>query len=221
MVHESCELTDSAEGSYAGSPPTDWRRISGEPATGERERNWAPGARAARRAGGLSPTLEIVPSGQLLPVQSPRKITRRRWNSSASISPRANRSSSTRIAFVGAPPVCASRGDNRRIAQTAVAIIAAQNSPIMRIISTKPPKPHPHASCHISANTSICTLRGIIVKGSETPITFTEQPNLRAWHPKEQPLGTGRSTLRRTPMSLRRPPESRGNEPVAGRDHRR
>jgi hypothetical protein len=59
------------------------------------------------------------------------------------------------------------------------------------------------------------------LKGSETPITFTQQPNHRSWHPKEQPLGTGRSTLRRTSVSLRRPPGSRGNEPVAGRDHRR
>ena len=63
--------------------------------------------------------------------------------------------------------------------------------------------------------------QGWILKGSETPITFTEQPNHRSWHPKEQPPGTGRSTLRRTSASLRRPPGSRGNEPVAGRDHRR
>jgi hypothetical protein len=56
--------------------------------------------------------------------------------------------------------VFASRGDNRRIAQTAVAMIAPQNSPIIRIISTKPPKPQPHASCHICANTSVSSFRG-------------------------------------------------------------
>ena len=59
------------------------------------------------------------------------------------------------------------------------------------------------------------------LKGSETSVTLTQQPNHRSWHPREQPLGTGRSTLRRTSVSLRRPRESRGNEPVAGRDHRR
>jgi hypothetical protein len=61
----------------------------------------------------------------------------------------------------------------------------------------------------------------LVVEGSETPVTFTQQPNHRSWHPKEQPLGTGRSTLRRPSASLRRPRGSRGNEPVAGRDHRR
>jgi hypothetical protein len=49
-----------------------------------------------------------------------------------------------------------------------------------------------------------------LVKGSETPITFTQQPNHRSWNPKEQPPGTGRSTLRRTFASLRRPRGSRG-----------